>query len=283
MTTNVKQSGQVVIMLLLIMVVVLTIGLSIAARSTTDVGISTLTEQSSRAFAAAEAGLEQALKDPSNGILLTGLTSNVGEGKFSVIQVAQAGPRFAFPGGVVRDDPIQVWLSNYPDLSDLSLTGKPLRIYWGQAGTSYNCNATDPKAPALEYTYIYSSGGTYSTTHGFFDGCGSLRSGASGFSAPESGSYTLTTNLGDQTYQYRTPEFTLSGNPKLLRVRLLYNDTAVPVAVESIQANLPQQGSLLESTGEYGDTKRKIQVFRSYPRLPGIFDYVLFAGGSVTK
>ncbi|MFH0863897.1 MAG: PilX N-terminal domain-containing pilus assembly protein, partial [Candidatus Gottesmanbacteria bacterium] len=57
-----KQNGQILLIVLLVMVVGLTMGLSLATRSATDVKISSQLEHSSRAFAAAEAGIEAALK-----------------------------------------------------------------------------------------------------------------------------------------------------------------------------------------------------------------------------
>ncbi len=275
--------GQVVVMLLLVMVVVLTIGLSIAARSTTDVNISTLNEQSARAFSAAEAGLEDALKNP-DVITATPREGAVGSAKFSVRQVGQASTIFAFPGGVVRDDPAQVWLSNYPSLTDTGLSGKTIVLYWDRDSAPLNCVA-EPKTAALEYSYIYESAGTYYASHGFYDPCGPSRPDVSGFTTAESGAYERTTNIGVQRFKYRTAAITLAGNPKLLRIRLLHNNAAVPLAVElqGTGVNLPPQGTLLESTGEFGETKRKIQVYRSYPRLPALFDYVIFAGGIITK
>jgi len=53
--------GQALIVVLLILGVVTTVGLSIASRSVTEVGVSTGSEESSRALSAAEAGLEAQL------------------------------------------------------------------------------------------------------------------------------------------------------------------------------------------------------------------------------
>ena len=53
-----SQSGQIVIILLLLMLVILSIGLAVTQRTITNVSTSSQTEQSSRAFSAAEAGLE---------------------------------------------------------------------------------------------------------------------------------------------------------------------------------------------------------------------------------
>jgi len=57
-----KKSGQVALTVLLVMVVVLTIGLSLISHSVTDISISKDEEEAMRAFSAAEAGIEEALK-----------------------------------------------------------------------------------------------------------------------------------------------------------------------------------------------------------------------------
>ncbi len=59
------QKGQIIIILLMIMVVALALGLVVTQRSISDVAISTETDQASKSFSAAEAGLEKAF-DPSS-------------------------------------------------------------------------------------------------------------------------------------------------------------------------------------------------------------------------
>src|SRR5258708_19174487 len=63
------QSGQIGIIIILIMVVLLTVGLSLAARSSREVTLSTQEAESTRTFNAAEAGVEQAM---SGGFAFTG-------------------------------------------------------------------------------------------------------------------------------------------------------------------------------------------------------------------
>lgn len=63
MTNKLKNRGQMILVILLVMAVGLTIGLSVASRSITDVNFSTKIEDSSRAFSAAESGIEEALRD----------------------------------------------------------------------------------------------------------------------------------------------------------------------------------------------------------------------------
>src|SRR3989344_5511027 len=63
-----KESGQVILILLLIMTVALGIGLSLVQRSLGDISTSIKVEQSSRAFSAAEAGIESAIKGNLTGV-----------------------------------------------------------------------------------------------------------------------------------------------------------------------------------------------------------------------
>src|SRR3990167_4248462 len=56
-----KRRGQILIIVLLIVVVALAVGLSVASRNITNLRISTQTEQSQRAFTAAEGGVEDIL------------------------------------------------------------------------------------------------------------------------------------------------------------------------------------------------------------------------------
>jgi hypothetical protein len=71
------QSGQVVLITLLVLTIATTVALSLIARTTTDTTITAQVEESSRAFSAAEAGIEEALKTASGTIGAKVLTSGV--------------------------------------------------------------------------------------------------------------------------------------------------------------------------------------------------------------
>src|SRR5260221_7314981 len=60
-TSRISNSGQIAVVLLLFVLVALTIGLTVTQRSLTNISTSSQTEQVSRAFSAAEAGLERSL------------------------------------------------------------------------------------------------------------------------------------------------------------------------------------------------------------------------------
>src|SRR3990167_1792944 len=75
-----SQSGQILIIFLLILVIGLAIILSIASRAITDLRVSTTSEESSRAYFAAEAGVEEALKRISTeGVAVTGGSIDLGQ------------------------------------------------------------------------------------------------------------------------------------------------------------------------------------------------------------
>src|SRR3990170_3028399 len=61
------QGGQALLIVLLAMAVMLTVVLSVASRSVTDVTVTTYEEDALRAFSAAEAGIEEKLLNPSLG------------------------------------------------------------------------------------------------------------------------------------------------------------------------------------------------------------------------
>jgi len=57
------KQGQILILVLLVVVVILAVGLSVASRNITNLRTSTQTEQSQRAFTAAEGGVEDVLSN----------------------------------------------------------------------------------------------------------------------------------------------------------------------------------------------------------------------------
>ncbi|KKT82379.1 MAG: hypothetical protein UW79_C0007G0001, partial [Candidatus Yanofskybacteria bacterium GW2011_GWA2_44_9] len=61
-----RGQGQVIIILLLVVVIALGVGLTVVGRSITEISTSTKTEDSTRAFSAAEAGIERALSESYN-------------------------------------------------------------------------------------------------------------------------------------------------------------------------------------------------------------------------
>lgn len=273
-----NKKGQAIIIILLLMAVALTIGLSISSQTATDIKISTQLEESERAYAAAEAGIEKALatKIGGSGTLDIGSSYNV-----TIETFAEGHTIFFFPKKISQDDTKQVWLAKHNEDGTLDESsyydGSTLEIYWGDSSD------LDPK-PAAEATLVF-----YDTDYDIkkytFDP-DSSRASANNFSVADSGTYTF----DDKTFYFKGTVDLDSPCPSstckrlALRLRLLYNTTQQPFAVKPESGKtLYSQGKQIESVGTAGNTTRKVVIFESYPSLPGIFDYVLFSGTNLTK
>lgn len=78
-----KRRGQVAMVVVLVVLVGLTIGVAILGRSVTNVGISSQEEERARSFSAAEAGVEDALRQDLSILAGSGGNFNVGESAVS--------------------------------------------------------------------------------------------------------------------------------------------------------------------------------------------------------
>lgn len=260
-----RQSGQTILILILVLTVGLAIGISVVQRSLSDISTSSKVEQSSRAFSAAEAGIERALSGGSIG--------NLSVGDNSKVSVSDSG-NLPLPNKALEYPPIskeemaQFWLSP-------SYANSNFNIYFGKTDTPLS------DKPALEITVITSSGGNYSSAKYFFDS-NSTRTSSNGFTACSSGSVVTNDNTMPTAFLCKV-SVSYSGTPILARARILYSNISQPVALEPTSGSLPQQAHIYTAIGTASDTQRKIQVFRLDKVAPFYFDYALFSVGAVSK
>lgn len=291
-----QSSGQAIIVVLLIIVVALTIGLSVTMRSIKDIKMSTRTEESQRAFSAAEAGLEAALLSGTD-VPLTGLGS--GGDLDYVATVSQVGgtAEFVFPDKIDRDDTQQIWfVAHNPTTKEIELScpptlpnidpcysGNNLDIYWGNVGSSTTI-------PALEASLIYYNAGNFGIKKYTFDPNGGRAAGNHFSNSVFNAGYTI----DSKSIQYKSSITDLAGSglPIALRLRLLYNNEThwLGAAIPSpTSEKLAYQGDVYKSVGKAkvsgsAETEtRTISFIKSYPTLPGIFDFALFSNSSLSK
>src|SRR3989304_7684964 len=118
---KINEKGQALLIVVLSLAVVLTIVLSILARSVTDVKISTGSEEALRAFSAAEAGIETAL----NG-LIVGQSSGEFEGasfNASVTEIGEGATGFANPSPLLSGETSLFWFVAHDASGNLSCSG----------------------------------------------------------------------------------------------------------------------------------------------------------------
>lgn len=267
------KSGQVLILVLLTVIVVLTIGLSVASRNITNLRTTTQTEQSQRAFTAAEGGIEDILANIDEISSLSNVTSEEGYTNKVTVGDLEATVNVKassiYDGAVSLGDVLQVNLV-YADGSIIA-TPNVIQIEWAKNINLGEIDFAEDGPASIEVTQIY---GSNQQERFYFEGI-TARSGENGAVAG-----TCTAASGEFA---RCAQVALQPNAKILRIKPFWANTTVQVAGAGF--DLPVQWYDLTSTAqsEIGVT-RSVNVRRSaLPRLPAIFDYVLFSETDLEK
>lgn len=277
---NEYQRGQVLLISLLLLSIATTVVLSVIGRSTTDVSMSNQITESSRAFSAAEAGIEEVLKTGA-GTAGTQVLSSGASYAVSKATIGGATGIYQFPKKVTVGSSETLWLIGHNadgTIKDIATTDKytanSIDVCWSQ----------ESPIPALVVSVVYykTAGGQYGVARGAYDPDGT-RAGTNKFSSPSSTSggcgdgnttYKQTITFGDFTPAISPAVDTLL----MLRLQPVYNDTFVAI---NASGTIPSQGSRLESFGttQTGVT-RKIIVYQQYRSPPSIFDSAVYSQGS---
>lgn len=264
------QTGQVFLIVVLIMFIGLTVGLSVASRSVINLKSSLEEENSQRAFAAAEAGVEKALK----GLAVT--PGQFGELNTSIKSVSIddiiPSTSMQLNGGAIveKDDGADIWLTNNPSRPlfgskwpGSGATGT-ITIYWGDASVTYTCLTT----PGLEVIVLSDVSGTVASKRYVFDPCNTRGTMAPPVSV-NSGSYSV----AGKTYKFNTGALSITDG-YIVRAIPLYAGSYIGVTVSSA---LPLQGKTISAVGTSGSTSRKVTYYQGHPKIPNeIFQYILF-------
>lgn len=283
-----QQKGEMILIILLVMAVGLTIGLSVASRSLTDIRLSTQIEESSRAFSAAEAGIESILKQgifsasdiPSTPITGTNTTYNV-----SLSSLGNSASLFEFPSDISEGDAQTIWLvpqkEGGPDTEGTDYNSQQIAVCWKALSSAV-------AAPALEVSVLYiDTNGDYEIARNAYDPDNTARSG-NGFTT--SGISSPSTNCSGYDYEVMVDFATLddalpiTASDKLVALRLRPVYAGARLAVLPQGASLPEQGKNIVSTGQTASgVSRKWNVVQTYSAPHDIFDYALWSGTEISK
>lgn len=272
MKTN--QRGQVLLILILLSTVLLTVALSVSHVTTQETKIAKLEEDSKRAFAAAEAGIEAQLRKdvgattaidntliPSLGGFVTGSASTATDTTAT-----------AFYTDIRKDDQFTFYLNNYNTFTKQfsnSYSGN-LTFYFLTCPTSTTCPSTQP---VIELTFI----GTNSTNiaRKLIDPANVMQGASGTDTIPASqGAPSYNISISGKTYFFKymtTATLPINANVKLMFIRTLIPGATtgtVGVAVQGSSA-LPPQGQTVTSTATTTTgVAKKITLFQSYPQIP---------------
>ncbi len=278
-STRTAEQGQVLLIIILVMVVSLTVGLSVATRSITNLRVSSEEENSQRAFYAAEVGVERALKTkiviaPNQSVSIA--SNETLPDKFSKIENVtlrdNSVREVLLDKLALKDEIATLWLVDYgnPNPSGWPGTGVGrLTFYWGKRNETCAHAEASNTQPAIEVVVIKKLA-TPEATHYVYDPCIDRRT-YNLFSAPSS---TTPITIQEVEFAYRATLPNMSEGV-LVRVVPLYGST--PIAVSATR-DLPVQGRRIESVGSSGGTKHKIVVMQGNPKFPTeFFPYLILS------
>jgi hypothetical protein len=256
------EKGQAVLLVLLVIAIALGFGLSIISQSVSDVRISKQEQEASRAFNAAEAGIEEALKDIAGAgiggsLLVDGIEVNYGVLSNTYIS-----------NSLKENESVEV------DLTGADVALNSLSINWvdsnSQGENPDTCVASSGQAPAsLLITVTDDSDPPQQASYGV-NAC----------ALNTDNGMTDVSNVGSSTF-LRQYDVAVDANDVLVRIRPIYNRASISVTGN---VDLPVQAYVISSTAQAPTLESKaIEVTRTEPATPSIFDYVLFSGTSIVK
>lgn len=295
-----NQKGQIIVIVLLVTLVALSLGLVVTQKSITDVTTSTQNDQASRAFSAAEAGIEKALTLSAPGTVSV-LDSDLNNQASAIATRSAELP--TSPTEVLEYPPIgreavaNFWLSQ-PKTETAAYTAATVNIYFGDSTQTYS--ASNPK-PAIEVTFFYKNGTNYESSSKYLDS-DQVRSSTGN---PTNGFTYVTTTASPTTFDLKTftskttdkPFFKATASifptgcgtcntPILARVRLLYSTSNQRIALgpsDGETQSLPMQATAYQATGKAGQSQKSLKVFKESYVVPHFFDFALFSVGNITK
>jgi len=260
MKTHSSQSGQALLIAILIASVLLTIGLSLTNTTIQETKIAKLQEDSSRARAAAEAGIDYVLdKDPAGEIQLENILPVNDDITGTAQIINETSPSFTTPL-MSKDAQYTIYLTGYNATTHKVVAGS---FTDGITVTSsLDCAAN---AFAVELTFINTTNGIV-TRRLVDDGCDVIDGEAN----------ELDIKFGDiidtSTFRY---------GPQVLIARVLTansNFGGVKLSLTRTSGqDWPSQGrSIISTATTGGNVTKKIKLFQSYPQFPADFFVTTF-------
>lgn len=263
-----KTDGYIVIIVLLLTAVLLMLGLSLATRTTEEVYLSGQEADTTRVFNAAETGIEEALYKLQ-------VDSELGFGEEAApIQVN------------VLDGSGADLIVTGQQASEFDLTvaqGEVLTLAWKSGTTISWTHANDcSNAAAIIVTLYNTTGPTashvaynpYKPAVGLNPECDK----GTGFDRALGSDGTSSVRLDLATFGLGLVEPPVGS---ILRIRPLYADASFHVT-NSSAVQLISTASDTTGGGTSAETRR-IQVIRTEPAAPAIFDYAVFSGETLAK
>lgn len=275
------KQGQILILVLLVVVVILAVGLSVASRNITNLRTSTQTEQSQRAFTAAEGGVEDVLSNLEQigdaitvgGPAPSGCSVNLGVADCDVT-VGGIDAQVRVNSSNVYQAPIR--LGNVAQIDLQNFSGSTVKVEWAVDNDPIEVIANG--SAAVEISLVYGAF-PHQIERWYFQGS-VARAGETIVGGNPGGTSSCAAAGFEHCQQVNLTSF---ASPQVLRIRPFFARTTAKVA--GVSSNLAPQTYDVSSTAttEIGVTRR-VQVTRSaLPQVPAVFDFALYSETDIAK
>lgn len=262
------------LIIILLSTVLLTVALSVSQITTQETKISKLEEDSKRAFAAAEAGIEARLQSAGD-VDISSLLQGGGVTGTATLTTTQT-TSFYLPTPLERTGVNSQWtfyLTDYNKKTN-TFTGNPLNgtsltLYFGTTGAT--CGTNPNNVPNLEFTLI-DAVNPVGFRRALASPCGSL--GSTDLLVVENGPFNPSGAPPSVTFTHRTTlDSTSITNFELLIMRVIFGSGAPSTITTGVliasSVNLPIQGSEITADAKTTtNVAKKIQLYQSYPQIP---------------
>lgn len=262
------RNGQITVLVLLLALMGLTVGLSQASRSLSDLKQISYVDVGTKVYAGAETGLQYALNQFNSATDYSTCASGVGptlpNGGITTSYQICGQASDSFTTTLLKDSVVAVDLTskNYPPNTDW-------RFFWNYPA-SLVVTVVKDNGTLLRYAYN-----------------GINNSQNNGFVPSKAGNDPACEDTGS-VYNY-CALIPSSPSPKdvLIRIKAIGGNTGLKFWAKKTGSTTPilisQTYNFIATATSPNGTKKRLQVVKTPPTLPSIFDYTIFSKGSVIK
>ncbi|MFZ2206206.1 MAG: pilus assembly PilX N-terminal domain-containing protein [Microgenomates group bacterium] len=247
-----KRRGQVLLIAIMLLATVVTVVMTIAFNSTTETQVAKLEEDSQKALAAAEAGIDSVIKQSvGTNIPLSTLGDFSTQGISGNAQVLSVNKNTFISPLLQKDEQYTFYLSDYPTFAN-PWSGN-LGIYFlSEAG----------QCPSIEVLVVTNMN---TQARYAFNTCAATINGAETASI-------MSTQIDDITFQRKILTPLSITNGTVAFVKVYGGRTKLGFKDEGGINNLPTQGKTVDSEARtQSGVVKKVQLFQSYPQIPSSF------------
>ncbi len=250
-----NKRGQVLLIAVMLLATVITVVMTVAFNSTNETKLVKLEEDSQKALAAAEAGIDAVIKQSINSsVSINSLGQFNSQGVSGTAQVTEVSKSTFVTPLLQKDEQYTFYLSNYPDFTPQGVDG--LHIYfYSESG----------QCPSIEVSIITFSN---SLERYAYNTCGGTTIANA---LPET---PVQTTIDGTIFEARTPNPLDISNGDIAFIKVLNGRTKI--GFQGYEGGfvypLPAQGKLIESEARTtSGVVKRVQLFQSYPQIPSNF------------